>query len=63
MLPEQNRALERLCEELKIPNINELKRVLIDNSDVKMADTQWPSSEEEFYQEIKQYIYKERGLI
>lgn len=62
MLPEQNRALERLCEELKIPNINELKRVLIDNSDVKMADTQWPSSEEEFYRKIKQYIFKERNL-
>lgn len=63
MLPEQNRALERICAELKIPNINELKRVLIDNSDVKMVETQWPSSEEEFYQRIKQYIYKERELI
>ena len=62
MLPEQNKALEELCVELNIPDINELKRVLIDNSDIKMAASQWPSTKEEFFFEIKQYICKEKDL-
>lgn len=63
MLPEQNKALEKLCIELDIPDINELKKVLIDNSDIKMTASQWPSTKEEFYFEIKQYICKNKNLI
>ena len=56
MLPEQVKAMLKICEEFGFKNIYELQKVLMDNYDIGLLPSQWPSGKEEMYNRLKTYF-------
>lgn len=56
MLPEQTKAIFRICKEYNFSDIYELQKVLLDNYDKPLLSTQWPVNEKDMYLKLKMFF-------
>lgn len=56
MLPEQVKAMLKVCKEFGFKDIYELQKILMDNYDIGLLSSQWPQEEEEMYNQLKTYF-------
>lgn len=53
MLPEQIKAMLKICKEFGFKDVYELQKVLMDNYDKGLIPSQWANDKETMYNQLK----------